>query len=306
MRRTLLFLLVATVLAAPAFADREPAPQNPLDAARELYSSARYDEALAMLNNLRAPESAAPEERRSVEQYRSLCLLALGRGAEAEEAIAAVVAADPFFRPSETDESPRVRAAFADVRRRLLPEIVTARYATAKATFDRKEYPAAEQQFRELLTLLNDRDMGARLGDLRTLAAGFLDLAAAAAAPPPEPPKPKPEPPPAAATSPSAPAPQPPRIYSMEDAGVKPPSVLRQDVPPVPVTIQNQVRDKGRIEVVIDEQGRVTFVALRQGMHPFYDQLLVSAAREWRYRPATRNGVPVKYRKAILVALAAR
>lgn len=303
MKRTLAYLLVATVVATPAFADRGT-PQNPLEAARELYASARYDEALAMLDNLRAPESAAPAERRSVEQYRSLCLLALGRGAEAEQAIAAVVTADPFFRPNETEESPRVRAAFTDVRRRLLPDIATARYATAKAAFDRKEYAAAEQQFRELLTLLNDQDMGARLGDLRTLASGFLDLAAAAAAPPPEPPKPEPQP--APATPPPAPVPQPARIYTMDDPAVKPPAVLRQDVPPVPVTIQNQVRDKGRVEVVIDEQGRVTFVAMRQAMHPFYDQLLVASAREWRYRPATMNGVPVKYRKSILVALAAR
>lgn len=302
MKRTLAHLLLATIIATPAFAERSPAPQNPLDAARELYASARYDEALAMLNNLRPAETAAADERRSIEQYRSLCLLALGRGAEAEEAIGAVVTADPFFQPSETDESPRVRAAFTEVRRRLLPEIATARYAAAKAVYDRKEYAAAAEQFRQLLTLLNDPDMGARLGDLRTLASGFHDLAAAAAAPPPEPPKPKPEPP----AAPPAPVPQPPRIYGMEDAGVRPPSVLRQDVPPVPVTINNQIRDKGRVDVVIDEQGRVTFVALRQAMHPFYDQLLVSAAREWRYRPATLNGVPVKYRKSIVVALAAR
>ena len=59
----------------------------------------------------------------------------------------------------------------------------------AKATFDRKDYAAAEQQFREVLRLLDDPDMGGRLGDLRVLVTGFLDLSAAAAAPPPEPKK---------------------------------------------------------------------------------------------------------------------
>ena len=90
-------LLVASLglsLAAPASAQ-----EGPLAAARDLYASARYDEALAMLNGLRPQESANPANLRSIEQYRSLCLLALGRGAEAEAAIAAVVAADPMYLP---------------------------------------------------------------------------------------------------------------------------------------------------------------------------------------------------------------
>lgn len=291
MKHALAHLLILTLFASSARAS----DQNPLDAARELYASARYDEALAMLNGLRPAENIGAVDRRSIEQYRSLCLLALGRGSEAEEAIAAVVTADPFFQPSEAEAAPRVRAAFTDVRRRLLPEIATEKYAAAKAAFDRKQYPAAEQQFRSVLALLSDPDMGARLGDLRTLASGFLDLAIAASAPPPEPPKAEPAP----APPPPAQQPQASRIYGAEDKNVVPPAIVRQDVPPVPVAINGQIRDRGRVDVVIDEQGRVTFVALRQAMHPMYDQLLLAAARDWKYRPATMDGVPVKYRKTI-------
>ena len=153
-----------------------PAAKDPLGAARDLYASARYDEALAVLNDLRPTESGnSITDRRSIEQYRSLCLLALGRGSEAESAIAAVVTADPGYQPSEADASPRVRAAFSDVRKRLLPEIVTTRYSVAKSAFDRKDYASAEQVFRQVIALLDDPDMGGRLSDLRTLASGFLD-----------------------------------------------------------------------------------------------------------------------------------
>jgi tetratricopeptide (TPR) repeat protein len=183
---TVCFIVAA---AAPIVAQERDTRDNPLAAARDLYASARYDEALAVLNGMR-PEDTAPE-RKSIEQYRSLCLLALGRGTEAETAIAAVVTVDPLFQPTESDASPRVRAAFSDVRQRLLPDIATSRYAAAKAAFDRKEFAAAEQQFRALVLLLDDPQMAGRLGDMRTLAAGFVDLAKAAAAPPPEP---KPEP----------------------------------------------------------------------------------------------------------------
>jgi TonB family protein len=289
-------LLLAMCLASPGFSQTRTA-DSPLDAARELYASARYDEALAVLNGLRS------SDRRSIEQYRSLCLLALGRTPEAEAAIAAVVTADPTFQPSEADASPRVRAAFTEVRQRLLPEIAATHYTTAKATYDRKEWAAAAQQFRDLVTLLNDRDMGGRLPDLRTLASGFLDLATAAAAPPPEPAKPEPTPVTAAA-APAPPQPQPNRVYSSEDPGVSAPVIVRQDVPAVPSTVTGQVRDRGRVELVIDEQGRVTSINVRQPMHPFYDQLIIAAAREWRYKPATLNGVPVKFRKAIQITVA--
>ena len=187
--------LIAPFLLAASFAQsalgQVPGPRDIVGAARDLYASARYDEALAVLNDLRPSDSAtAVVDRKSIEQYRSLCLLALGRGPEAESAIAAVVTADPSYHPGEAEASPRVRAAFSDVRRRLLPEIATSRYAEAKASFDRKDHVAAVQQFRQAISLLDDPDMGGRLGDLRTLSAGFLDLAIAAMAPPPAPAKP--------------------------------------------------------------------------------------------------------------------
>src|SRR3954451_1036717 len=148
-----------------------PAAKDPVGAARELYASARYDEALAVLNDLKPTDATPLSDRRSIEQYRSLCLLALGRGTEAEGAIAAVVTADPSYLPSETEASPRVRAAFSEVRRRLLPEIATNRYTAAKSAYDRKDYADAVKQFRRVLSLLDDSDMGGRLADLRVLSS---------------------------------------------------------------------------------------------------------------------------------------
>jgi hypothetical protein len=289
---TACFIIAA---AAPLVAQERDTRDNPLAAARDLYASARYDEALAVLNGMR-PEDTVPD-RKSIEQYRSLCLLALGRGTEAETAIAAVVTVDPLFQPTESDASPRVRAAFSDVRQRLLPDIATSRYAAAKAAFDRKEFAAAEQQFRTLVTLLDDPQMAGRLGDMRTLAAGFIDLAKAAAAPPPEPkPAPKPEPPP--------PPPAPVRdVYTSEDKDVVPPVALRQELPRVQPSVTAQARDRGLLELVIDEQGRVSALTLRSPIHPLYDGLLLASARDWRYQPATRNGQPVKFRKMIQITV---
>jgi len=299
------FPVLATLCIAAALASPASAQQASLAAARDLYASARYDEALVVLNGMQ-PSSGGTADRRAIEQYRSLCLLALGRGAEAESAIAAVVTVDPTFVPAESEASPRVRAAFSDVRQRLLPEIARARYATAKATFDRKDHAAAEIEFRDLVSLLDDPQMGGRLSDLRMIAAGFLELSAAAAAPPPPQPK-REEPAPFVAPPPppSAVA-QPARTWSGEDTGVTAPTPIRQDMPRVPSSITAQARDRGLLEILIDEQGRVVGITIRKSVHPLYDSQLMAAAREWRYRPAVVDGVPVKYRKLIEILIEKR
>ena len=298
--------VVAIGLALPAAAQLDgpvgPAPQGPLNTAKDLYASARYDEALSVLNGLRIGEAV---DRRTVEQYRSLCLLALGRASEAESAIANVVKEDPIYRPGES-ESPRVRATFSEVRKRLLPEITTARYQVAKQAYDRRDWAAAEAQFRLVLALIDDPDNGGRLTDLRVLTAGFLELSVRAAAPPPPPVEPKPSAPASVAPSPSAasatPAgPVPGKIYTADDRDVTPPVVVRQDIPKIPQATIAMARSRGLVDIVIDELGRVVGLTIRTSIHPTYDAQILAAAKDWKYKPATLNGRPVKYRRLISI-----
>ena len=293
-RRLIVPFLLAASFAHTAFG--QVPGRDVVGPARDLYASARYDEALAVLDDLRPADAAnAVSDRKSIEQYRSLCLLALGRGTEAESAIGAVVTADPSYLPGEVEASPRVRAAFSDVRRRLLPDIAGRRYAEAKALFDRKEYATSAAQFRQVVGLLDDPDMGGKLPDLRTLVTGFIDLAVAASTPPPEPPKP------VVVAPPPVPQPDPNRVYTMQDNDVTPPVVIRQTMPQLTPAMKLQAKSRGIVEVVIDEQGRVTTVAVRESVQPMFDAELLSGGREWRYQPATFMGQPVRYRKLIQI-----
>src|SRR5262245_56213725 len=81
--------------------------------ARALYAAAEYENALALLNKLRA-SGPMPEETSSIEQYRAFCLIALGRREDADLAIAALLQGEPSFHPSDSETSPRVRSAFTD------------------------------------------------------------------------------------------------------------------------------------------------------------------------------------------------
>jgi TonB family protein len=300
-RRLIIPLLLAASLAFVECALAQT-PRDPLGAARDLYASARYDEALAVLNDIHTPDPpAAGPDRKSVEQYRSLCLLALGRGTEAESAIAAVVTADPTYQPKEEEASPRVRAAFSDVRKRLLPEIATSRYAQAKSSYDKKMFAIAAQQFRGVIALIDDPDMGGRQADLRTLSSGFLDLAVAAMTPPPDPPKSAAPAPTPAPMPPPAPKLDPLHVYGMQDKDVTAPVIIRQDMPRLAPPMIQQASDRGVVEIVINEQGKVEAVTIRRSVHPMYDSQLLQAARDWRYQPAMLNGAPVKYRKMIQI-----
>jgi TonB family protein len=279
--------------------------QDSLTAARDLYASAAYEDALAVLSRLNAA-GLRPDDGRTADQYRALCLLALGKTAEASQAIEAVVAGQPLYRPSEGEVSPRVRAAFSDVRQRVLPGLVQQRYAQYKVAFDRKDYQTASAGFNELLALYADPDLANAAGrpplaDLRVLIGGFYELSLQASAPAPAL---EPQPARTAQARPFVAAPQmpePPKLYTSADGNVVPPVVLRQQVPPYPGTVTRPM--VGAIEVVIDENGNVIAANMRGPVSPAFDRQVVTAAQNWRYKPATINGVPVKFRKLIQVAI---
>jgi len=278
-----------------------------LAAARDLYASAAYDDALAVLNKLRATDHP-PSQSRAIEQYRAFCLLALGRATDAEQAIEAVVAAEPSYLPSDSDASPRVRSAFTTVRRRMLPNIIQQQYALAKAAFDRREWAVAADLFKWVLTALADPDVANEakqppLVDLKQLAAGFEELSSKAAAPPPPPPPlPTPAPAPAVTAAVVPSVPPPPRIYSATDSNVIAPVALNQVLPAYPGQVM--IPRSGRIEVVIDETGAVESAVMTGSVSVAYDRLAIAAAKSWKFKPATTvDGTPVKFRKIVQVTI---
>lgn len=291
--RAILFIAISLALSVPVHA------QESIGSARELYFSASYEEALGVLNRLQTG-SQASEQLAAVNQYRAFCLLALGRNTEAEQAIEAVLSADPFFQPAENDVSPRLRTAFALVRVRILPAIVQQEYAQAKAAFDRQDFGAASARFDRVIRALGEPDIALAAGrpplsDLRVLANGFRDLSVRAAAPPPAP-----EPPPAAAVA-VAPTVPTKSIYTGAEAGLSPPVALRQVLPNFPrdtVAFRN-----GVLEVLINEAGDVESAVMRTSINPRFDQQVLTAAKTWKYQPAMLGGRPVRFRKFINISL---
>jgi hypothetical protein len=274
--------------------------QESLANARQLYASADYKGALTMLNALLGA-SPSPQDRQSIELYRTFCLVAMGSTDEANKAIEAMVSRDPLYRPNMDDVPPRLRTVFSDARKRLLPGLIQERYVIAKAAFDRGDMKIAADGFTQVLMALGDPDIGPAakqppLADLRVLASGFNDLTVRALAPPPVPVVQLPVPTPA----PVAP-PREPIVYTQDDKNVLPPVVVRQDLPQFPgrVTFDRM----GVLEIVIDLNGGVESATMLESVEPLYNRLLLAAAKNWTYRPARLEGAPVKYRRRIQISL---
>jgi TonB family protein len=283
-------------LLAPAAAGA----QDTLGPIRALYASAEYEEALSAIGRLKSDDGAAASSI-EIDRYRALCLIALGRSAEADQAIEAIVKGDPLYQPGSGDASPRVRAAFSEVRRRVLPDLVRTLYADAKASFERKSMVEAAEKLEKTLKVIDDPDCeGTELDDLRLLVVGFLDLAKAAA----------PAPAPTAASTANAAAPAPPANTGAPAPPAALPAIvnavaLKQDMPKwsLPNLGSRSAEYRGWIEVEIDEQGTVVNATITDAVHPMYDPLLLKAAREWKYEPARRGGQPIKSSRRVEVVL---
>ena len=306
MKRTFPLVILTSALLVTMAAPVQS--QTSLTKAKELYASARYDEALTMLNELGRMGDAGSEDSASAALYRVLCLVAIGRSAEVDIAIERLVSQHPLYRPPSDELSPRMRTAVSSARLRLLPAMVQKRYEESKTEYDRGDFSAASAGFKWVLNALADPDIAylagqSPLADIKTLAGGFAGLAEKALAPPPPPvpvviaaPAPAPTPPP-----PAVPKRDLTRVFTLEDTDVKPPVTVRQNMPRFPGTLTTPM--SGVLELIIDAGGRVESVRIIDSVHVQYDSLLESTAKRWQYQPALLDGTAVRFNKRIQVSL---
>jgi TonB family protein len=311
-------IALLTVVASLSAASAAFAADEPLSDAKALFAAASFDGALAALERLDSENAAQPEAL----EYKALCLLALGRSADAQKITETLVATVPTFAPADGDLSPRFAELLTDTRRRIVPAVAKRLFADARDQYRSKKGADARQAFQQVMTLAGDRVWRdtAEAEDLRTLASGFLELIDGASAPAP---KAAAEPPPPAAPAAVVAAPPvaaaavtpagPKAVAPVATKAVQPASAvaaLAQVEPPVPI---RQAMPKwvapdrvsairtfhGAIRLRIGADGHVIDASMGTPTHPDYDTLLLEAARSWVYKPATRNGQPIEVEKVV-------
>jgi TonB family protein len=306
--RATVFTSVLVCIAPPT-----ASAQDTLDAAKALYASAAYEEALAVLGRLKPAE---PADAAQVDRYRAFCLIALGRNADAEQVIASMIAADPHLKVTEADASPRVMNVFNTARTKLLPDITRQRFAAAKTAYSEKKYAEARKGFSRVLELLKSPELpdasNAAFADMRTVSEGFLELAIAAeqketlalaaASTLPMSTNGHGTAPVVAASSSSAPASAAPTRAAVSTV-IVPPQVINQRVPrPTNVNFAHATR-RVLLDITISELGRVEDAKIIESTNEIYNAMLLSATKDWRYKPATRGGRPVKFSKRLEIKI---
>jgi tetratricopeptide (TPR) repeat protein len=296
--RSLCGLAAVLALAATASA------QEPLTKAKALYDAANYEEALTVLEPVHEPEA---------QQYKALCMLALGRAQDASGAVERLITSIPTFEPSAEDVPPRFVSLVSETKKKLLPVIARRTFNEAREQFKTGDKEEALKKFDLVVALASSPGFRetSDAEDLRTLASGFVELARATAVRP-DPPAAA-EAPPAVASAPAtAPAAAPSQASTasptadaapIQSAEVIQPVVVRQTIPPIPSGVSGLGSPTASVRVQIGVDGRVVSASMQQASHPLYDRLVLQAAREWVYTPALLNGRPVPSEKVVTIQL---
>jgi hypothetical protein len=309
--------------------------QDELGGAKTLYVNASYEEALSVLDKQAAAAGTTGAKASEVQHYRALCFIALGRAGEADQAIALSVSADPFTVPDTSELAPRVASVFTAARARLIPEVARAALAEGRQLMQKGDAAGANRRFEAVTRLLSEPGLAERadLSDLALAATAFAELtkaqmaaAAAAAAPAPQPAAPAEASAPVAASGaqpPPAPRPgsgvttlKPPAAAAANMPAIIPPGTPGL-VPAIPVSqvvppwqpgsgVIGQLGFTGAVKVTIDATGKVIAATMSPSVYPPYDRLILTAARDWVYRPATLEGQPVASERLVEIVLRPR
>jgi protein TonB len=91
----------------------------------------------------------------------------------------------------------------------------------------------------------------------------------------------------------------PPGPYTEADADVQPPVLVYPQLPTEPRP--SPPASAPHFELLVNERGEVDQVRLRATDANVQDRMMVSAAKAWRFSPATKDGKPVRYRVRVTI-----
>lgn len=91
-------------------------------------------------------------------------------------------------------------------------------------------------------------------------------------------------------------------VFTAGDPEVTPPVIVRPVLPkdPPPDVPPDEI---GVVEVVVDENGDVLHVKLISPANRYRERMLVSASKMWKFRPAYKDGVPVRYKTRVRLTI---
>jgi hypothetical protein len=87
-------------------------------------------------------------------------------------------------------------------------------------------------------------------------------------------------------------------VYSSTDLDVRPPILIRPQLPP-PLVAERRAGAVNSMELLVSESGAVLQVRIVEGPRRLPDMMLLSGAKMWKFQPAVKDGDPVRYRTVV-------
>ncbi len=213
--------------------------------------------------------------------HQGATLLASGRAEDARRVFDSIILANPMYQLDAARSTPEVVAALEASRRDILPALARRDYMNARAALDAGDYDRALSEGSRIATMLAHYDDDAAFPGLRSAVQQLLARASVLKAREDE------------------------RVYSEADESVTPPAPLSRQLPatlPIGVTRWTV----GTLEMLISREGEVETVKLHTPLNRYHERMIVSAAKAWRYRPASKDGKPVRFRLVTSINLPER
>jgi hypothetical protein len=209
---------------------------------------------------------------------RGSALLAAGDIAGAGIVFDSIVMRDPRYRLDAAQATPEVADALKRSKQAIVPTLARSHNDAGLAALDRGDFSLAVTEAERSLRLLEDPDIGSA-GEESRRAAGELLLTASAAAHADE-----------------------QTVYTADNNDVTPPRPLGRQLPAQ--SRRAAPSDAiGRLEILVGRSGAVERVTLHTPTNAYQERMIVSAAKAWRYRPALRNGRPVRFSLLVSITL---
>jgi len=244
-----------------------PADRRPAPAARERAAGPN-----------RGTAAAAPPAAPAINPPRDAALLPAPPTRQSQAAeFDALLLANPLYEPKASDLAPESLTAFRSSQKLLLPLLAQRGYDRARAALASGDADRAITAAREAAAIL-ERPAAAPAAHLRDDVQRVLEEAASAKATADE------------------------VVYTKGDPGVVAPRPISRQFP---ATTPNGVPPHrvGTLEMIVGKDGTVEFVKLHTPLNRYHERMIVSAAKAWLYRPATKGGRPVRYRLTVTINL---
>jgi hypothetical protein len=271
-------------LSARAVAPERVAPpaSRPAARSRDLSSPARGFPPAPALPSARGPEPAARTAAVAGDSIdasirRASALLAEGRNGEAAVIFDGIVMRSPLVQLDPARYTPETLAAFQTSKRLLLPAMARRYYQEARVAYDAGDFSMTLTKGERALALLRDADIDPSDADLNNEVSNLMAMAT------------------------SARALEEARIYTSADRDVTPPRPVGRQLSTA--SLSGRAPLTGRLELVVSRSGEVETVKLETPVNGYHDRMIVSAAKAWHYRPATKKGRPVRYSMVMSITL---